>query len=169
MSSTTSIKAKLINDIVVASLVLALLSTALTGLAVHEWMGIAVGTFIIVHLLLGWKWIASITQRFFGSLPGLTRVTYILDFLLFMSMTLVIYTGLMISRVAVPALGLTGAAPNFLWRGLHSFSANSLLVLVGLHLAISWSWIVNTVRKYILDPFRPQSKQSSSSTVIEEE
>jgi cytochrome b len=169
MSSATSIKTKLVMDFLVAGLVLALLSTALTGLAWHEWLGIAVGTVLIVHLLLGWKWIAAITQRFFHSLPGLTRITYILDFTLFATMTLVIYSGLMISRVAVPALGLSGATPNFLWRGLHSFTANALLVLVGLHLAISWSWIVKTVRRFIIDPLRPHSAQTSPVSAADEE
>ena len=163
MSSTTSLKTKLVMDILVAGLVLALLSTALTGLALHEWLGIAVGIFIIVHLLLGWQWIASITQRFFQSLPGVTRFEYVLDFLLFSAMTLTIYSGLMVSRVAIPALGLSGAAPNFLWRGLHSLAANSLLLLVGVHLAVSWSWVVKTVRRFIIDPLRPGSRQPVSN------
>ena len=141
----------------------------MTGLALHEWLGIAVGIFIIVHLLLGWQWIASITKRFMQSLPGTTRFEYILDTLLFASMTITIYSGLMISRVAIPALGLNGAAPNFLWRGLHSLAANSLLLLVGLHLAVSWSWIVKTVRKYILDPLLPGARQSSANVTAGEE
>ena len=169
MSSATSLKSKLVMDILVAGLILALLSTALTGLALHEWLGIAVGTVLIVHMLLGWQWIASITKRFFQFLPGLTRFEYILDFFLFTAMTLTIYSGLMISRVAVPALGLYGAAPNFLWRGLHSLSANSLMLLVGLHLAISWSWIVKTVRKLIIDPLRPGSRNSTTNAAAGEE
>ncbi|MCX6081272.1 MAG: DUF4405 domain-containing protein [Chloroflexi bacterium] len=169
MSSSTSIKTKLIMNILVAGLTLALLSTALTGLALHEWLGIAIGVFIIVHMLLGWQWIAAISMRFFRNLPALTRITYILDFILFIAMTLAIYTGLMISRVAIPVLGLTGAAPNFLWRGLHSLSANSLLLLVGLHLAISWNWIVKTVQKYIIGPLQPQARQSAASAATEKE
>jgi hypothetical protein len=163
MSSSTSIKTKLVMDLIVAGLVLALLSTALTGLALHEWLGIAVGTVVIVHLLLGWKWIAGITRRFFQALPGLTRLTYVVDFVLFVAMTLTIYSGLMISRVAMPLLGLTGNAPGFAWRGIHSLAANSLLLLVGLHLAISWNWIVNMIRKYVVDPLRSRFTPVSAS------
>ena len=161
MSSTISIKTKLVIDFLVAGLVVVLLSTALTGLALHEWLGIAIGVALVVHLLMGWKWIASITQRFLHTLPGQTRVTYVLDLLLFVCMILTIYSGLMISRVALPALGLNGGAPSFLWRGLHSLAAHSLLALVGLHLAVSWSWIVKNVGKYILEPLRLRSGQSS--------
>jgi hypothetical protein len=169
MSSIATIKAKLVMDILVAGLVLALLSTSLTGLAWHEWLGIGVGTVLIVHLLLGWKWIAAITSRLFQSLPGLTRITYVVDFTLFVAMTLTIYSGLMISRVAIPDLGLNGAAPNFFWRGLHSFASRALLVLVGLHLAISWNWIVSTVTKYIIEPLRPRSARTSSASVADDE
>ena len=169
MSSTTSAKTKLVMDFLVAGLILVLLSTVLTGLALHEWLGIAVGIVIIVHLLLSWQWIASITKRFFKALPGTTRFEYILDALLFAAMTLTIYSGLMISRVAIPALGLNGAAPNFLWRGMHSLSANSLMLLIGLHLALSWSWIVKTIRRFIIDPLRPDSRQSSANLSTSEE
>jgi hypothetical protein len=169
MSSTTSIKTKLVMDILVAGLVLALLSTSLTGLAWHEWLGIGVGTVIVAHLLLGWQWITSITKRFFGSLPNLTRFTYILDFTLFTAMILTIYSGLMISRVAMPALGLTGVAPSFVWRGIHSLASRSLLLLVGLHLAVSWSWIINTIRKYIVSPLRSRSASIKSSMQAREE
>ena len=58
MSSTISIKTKLVIDFLVAGLVVVLLSTALTGLALHEWLGIAIGVALVVHLLMGWKWIA---------------------------------------------------------------------------------------------------------------
>jgi len=90
-TSTTSIKTKLVMDVLIAGLVLALLSTSLTGLVWHEWLGLAVATAIIVHLLLGWSWIVSITRRFFGSLPNLTRFTYLLNFTLFIAMLLTIY------------------------------------------------------------------------------
>jgi cytochrome b len=169
MSSIATIKTKLVMDILIAALVLALLSTSLTGLAWHEWLGLGVGTVLIVHLLLGWKWIVSITRRLFQSIPGLTKITYVVDFTLFVAMTLTIYSGLMISRVAIPALGLNGAAPNFLWRGLHSFASRALLVLVGLHLAISWNWIVSTVTKYIIEPLRPRSARTPSASVADDE
>lgn len=157
MSSSTTLKTKFIINILVAVLTVALLSTALTGLALHEWLGIGIAVFILVHMLLSWQWIALITRRLFRDVPGLTRIVYVVDFLLFIAMTLAIYTGLMISRVAIPALGLSGTAPNFMWRGLHSLSSNSLLLLVGLHLAISWNWVVKTIRKLIIDPLRPRA------------
>jgi hypothetical protein len=68
-----------------------------------------------------------------------------------MDITLVIYSGLMISRVALPALGLSleeGGA----WRGIHTLTANLSLALVGLHVALHWQWLVHAIKRYIVQP-----------------
>ena len=67
------------------------LSTALTGLALHEWLEIGILVFIIIHMLLSWQWMASITQRLLSRLPGITRTACLLDFLLFVAMVLAFY------------------------------------------------------------------------------
>ena len=41
-----------------------------TGQAIHEWLGIAFGATIIVHLLLHWKWIVNVVRRFFTRVAG---------------------------------------------------------------------------------------------------
>jgi hypothetical protein len=35
-----------------------------TGMAVHEWLGIAFGAGIITHLLLHWQWIVKAIKRY---------------------------------------------------------------------------------------------------------
>ena len=122
-----------------------------SGVAIHEWLSIAFGAAIIAHLLLHWQWIVEVTRRFFSHIPFQSRLNYILNTLLFIDMTLVIYSGLMISRVALPALGLS-VAEGGAWRGIHDITANIALVLVGLHVALHWSWIVNAVKRYVIQP-----------------
>lgn len=122
-----------------------------TGIAVHEWLGIAFGAAIITHLLLHWQWIVAITRRFFSDIPWQARLNYLLNILLFIDVTLIIYSGLMISHVALPALGLslgTGGA----WHGIHHLTANLSLVLTGLHVALHWQWIVKAVKRYVVQP-----------------
>ena len=146
-----SIKTKLITDVTVGGVTLALLSPALTGLAVHEWLGIGVAVMIMVHVLLSWQWIAVTTRRIFKSQTWLMRFKYILDALFFVTMTLVIYSGLLISRVALPTFGLS-IAPGFFWRSLHVQSSTLLVPLMGLHLALNWGWVVSNLRKYVAQP-----------------
>lgn len=122
-----------------------------TGMAIHEWLGIAFGAAIITHLLLHWQWIVAITRRFFSDIPRQARLNYLLNLLLFIDITLTIYSGLMISKVALPALGLS-LGEGGAWRGIHTFAANLSLVLVGLHVALHWQWIVNAIKRYIVQP-----------------
>jgi hypothetical protein len=119
---------------------------------------------LIVHLLLSWDWITGITRRFLGKLGGQNRINYLLNWLLFIDGTLLIISGVMISQVAVPAMGI--ALPlGFAWRGLHNMSANFALILLGVHTALHWSWVVNTFGKYLVQPiariFSPSQKKDS--------
>ena len=126
----------------------------LTGMAIHEWLSIAFGTAVIVHLLLHWKWIIATTRRAFGKIAAQARINYILNILLLIAMTIIIFTGLMISEVALPGLTIQ-LQPNAAWRFLHSFSADAVLIILGLHVALHWKWIVNAFRRYIVRPVLP--------------
>lgn len=125
-----------------------------TGMAIHEWLGIAFGAAVITHLLLHWRWIVAITQRFFSKTTWQARLNYILNLLLFVDFTVIILSGLMISREALPFLGIS-LEPDRAWSGLHHLSTNLSLVLLGLHLALHWQWIVKAIKRYVIEPLRP--------------
>lgn len=118
-----------------------------TGIAIHEWLSIAFGAAIITHLLLHWSWLVGITRRFFGHVTTEARLNYILNFLFFIDMTVIIFTGIMISEAALPAVGIT-LAHSFAWRRLHDLSANLALPILGLHVALHWRWIVSTTKNF---------------------
>lgn len=122
-----------------------------TGLTIHEWLGIGLGTALVYHLLLHWNWIVAITRRIFSKLPAVERLRYILDIALFVDMVIVIATGIWISEEALPLLGIN-VAPNFLWRQLHHLTADWVVWLIGLHLALSWKWIMNAFKRYMVQP-----------------
>lgn len=126
-----------------------------TGIALHEWLSIAFGATVVVHLLLSWPWIAGITRRFFRRLPGRTRLNYVLNLLLFIDGTIIGFSGLLISEAALPLLGIS-LPHSPIWRGWHSLSADLALVLLGLHVALHWTWIVATTKRHIIQPLRPR-------------
>jgi hypothetical protein len=122
-----------------------------TGQAIHEWLGIAFGATIIVHLLLHWKWIVNVVRRTFTRLPGQVRINSVLNSLLFVSVTLIIFSGIMISKVVLSAFGLTGQHDG-IWRVVHTTATTAAVILVGLHVALHWKWVVSTVKRYVWQP-----------------
>ena len=158
-------KIKLWLDIIIFIAFLVAMEPHSSGLAIHEWLTLSMIAALIVHLLLSWDWISEITHRFLGKLGGQGRINYLLNWLLFIDGTLLVVSGVMISEIALPALGIK-LPMGFAWRGLHDMSANFALVLLGVHTALHWGWIVKTFGKYLVQPverlFSSKQKKDAS-------
>ena len=132
-----------------AALVLAFVldySFRFTGLTVHEWIGIGIGLALLFHVTLHWDWVLRTTRRVLGQLPGRERFRWIVDLGLLFVMTLCVVSGVLISRSALPAIGITTMAGGF-WTGLHTTSADITVVLVAVHVALNWRWILTVTRR----------------------
>jgi len=60
-------------------------------------------------------------------------------------------SGFMISESLLPALGIT-LPRDFAWRSLHDICSNLFLVLLGLHTALHWRWVVDAFERYAFLP-----------------
>jgi cytochrome b len=157
-------KTNMIVDSIIFLAFLVAMAPHFSGMAIHEWLGIAFGAAITTHLLLHWQWLVEVTKRFFSKAQWSARVNYILNALLFIDITLVIFSGLMISQVALPLIGIQ-LAQSGIWRGLHGTAANLFMVLVGLHVALHWQWIVNMFKRIVITPLAPRrAPQLSAAT-----
>jgi hypothetical protein len=165
-STASQTKTKLWVDVLIFIVFLITMEPHTSGLAIHEWLSLSVVAAMIVHLLLSWDWITEITSRFLGKLSGLNRINYILNWLLFIDGTLLMVSGVLISEVALPFLGINLSA-SFVWRRLHDLSANVGLILLGIHTALHWGWIVTAFNKYLLQPimklFSARQKKDASA------
>src|SRR5438874_1854939 len=56
-------------DLVLAAAMLTLFSFSLTGLQLHEWLGLGLGILIPTRMLVNGGWLASTTRLLLGSLP----------------------------------------------------------------------------------------------------
>ncbi len=155
-------KTKLIIDVLIFIAFLIAMDPRSSGIAVHEWLATAAFAAIVVHLLLSWDWIIQVTRRMIGSMNVQTRLNYILNWGMFFDVTLLMLSGYMISQSVMPSLGIS-LPRNFAWRSLHELSANLFMVLLGLHTALHWSWIVSTFKRYVFQPivklFMPRSSK----------
>jgi cytochrome b len=127
----------------------ALATVRFTGLVLHEWLGLAIVGMIVAHLLFAWSWIASQSRRFFTLRSVRARINYVLNLTLFAALTAVIFSGILISQKAVPSLTGMKTAPAMDWRwdALHNQFSGIVLMLVGLHLAINWEWMLAAGQK----------------------
>ena len=153
-------KIKLLLDLSTFTTLLIVTAPRFTGTAIHEWLAIALGGTVIVHLLLNWKWIVQITSRLFPKVAKGQRFNYFLDWSLFASFIMIMLSGLMISRTIVPFFGLS-LPQNRSWREFHSLFTNITVILMGLHIATHWSWITNMFKR--LSPRRASSPVVASS------
>jgi len=108
----------------------------LTGLAVHEWLGLAVGGVVLVHLLQHWQWVLTVSQ---GLLHKNSKVIsrYLIDAVLGLDLLVMVGTGLMISSLLMLPL-----ANYNTWRLIHVVSSYGFLAVLGLKIAIHWDWVV---------------------------
>jgi hypothetical protein len=159
-------KTKLWLDVLIFIAFLVTMDPHSSGIAIHEWLSLAMIAALTVHLLLSWDWIVEISSRFLGKVGGQNRINYILNWLLFIDGTMIMISGILISEVALPAVGIQ-LPVGFAWRRLHDMSANIGLLLLGLHTALHWSWIVTAFNKYLIQPivrlFPAKQKEDASA------
>ncbi|MCC6616066.1 MAG: DUF4405 domain-containing protein [Anaerolineae bacterium] len=120
-----------------------------TGLQIHELLGVFFGAALVIHLILHWSWIVSLTRTFFKKLVHESRLNYVLNIALFADVATLVVTGILISRT----LGLDLSAVQQSSRAIeqiHRLTADLSLLIVALHVALHWKWIVTHARKYLL-------------------
>ena len=151
-------------DAAMLAVFLLVLNVPLTGLAVHEWLGIAIGVGVTTHLVQHTNWVVSTTKRFFGATSFRNRLNYLMMPALFIGFVAVIASGLVISEVALPWLGIETAASDF-WLWLHVVSVGWVIWLTALHLALNWKWVGNAVKRFVVGPIRRLVVQPLTSMI----
>ncbi len=131
-------------DAVLLGIFLLLMAPRITGLALHEILGVAMAGLVVIHLLLSWRWIAVTSRQMFRDATARRRINYAINLALFVLVVLVIASGLVISEVVLPWAGVT-TIDDRAWRALHNQSLNWLMLCAGLHLAMNWGWVARTV------------------------
>lgn len=114
---------------------------SLTGLAWHEWLGFLLCALVLVHVILQWPWFVAGFRRLVGSGARRARVNLALNFLLFIVMVAVLVSGVLISNQIAPLVGSALGRPR-VWGELHGWLDFTLIVLVGVHLAMNWDLIL---------------------------
>lgn len=148
---STKTRTNLFLDIAIFLALLAAMTPRVTGIAIHEWLSLAFAGAILVHLLFHWEWMAGVAPRFFAKLFHESRLNFVVDLAFFLSIIMIMVSGIVISKVASPALGLSFAfSPT--WKMLHGLSADVALVTLGVHCGLHWKWIVQNGKRHLIEP-----------------
>ena len=118
-----------------------------TGVVIHEWLGIGLGIALLLHLTLHWDWAVRTTRRLLRP-RGHDKLIWLVNLALLFAMTLCVASGIAISRVALPELGLSTLQTPF-WFRLHALTAEVTVGLVPVHVALRWRWIARIGRRLL--------------------
>jgi Domain of unknown function (DUF4405) len=129
-------------------------SYGFTGLVIHEWLGIGIGIALLLHLTLHWDWVVRTTARLLRP-RGHDKLIWLVNLALLFAMTLCVASGIAISRVALPELGITTLQTPF-WYRLHVLTAEVTIGLVPVHVALRWRWIAGVGRRMLA--WRPRER-----------
>ena len=135
---------------------------AVTGFVIHEWLGLAFVLLVALHLALSWGWVPLMLRRLFslGKSDGRIRINALLNVTLFVMMTVATVSGLIVSDYVAATLGWA-TSDDQRWRQLHNLTATFLVVVVGLHVALNWSWIRAAFRHYVTARFTSRFREAT--------
>jgi hypothetical protein len=137
-------------DAVLFILFVLLRTPKLTGLPWHEWLGVVFLVPMLVHLLLSWGWIVTALRRSFSPARRRDTVNLLLNVSLFVTTAGVVVSGLVISQIALPALGIA-TIDDRVWRNTHNNWTDAMLLCVAAHAAMNLRWIIR-----VADPYLPR-------------
>lgn len=137
-------------DVALAAAFLVSLKPLITGLAFHEWLGLAIGVALVVHTVVHRQWIVGITKQLFRKLPAKTRIYYALDATLLIAFATIILSGVMMSTSLLPLLGVRGVV-SLTVAQIHSWASYLTLALLGTKLVLHRTWIKNAICRHVTD------------------
>lgn len=126
-----------------AIILVALMDTQITGLELHELLGLGLYAFFLIHKILNRRWIIGVTRTFFKRVPWRTRLNYILDIIQFLGFTLIIISGAAISRT-MPWLPGT---ESLLWTVIHLTTALVTFTVTACHVGLHLRFVISCSAK----------------------
>jgi hypothetical protein len=117
----------------------------LGGIVFHEVAGTAIGAAFIIHMALNWRWVKQVTLKIFSSKLSIkTRIGYIVNVLLLVTMSFTIISGIAISKSLFVNLKFGN---TIFFKVAHTSVPYLALILIGIHLGLHWTWVMNMFKR----------------------
>ena len=157
------LKKKLILDTILALTMLVVMVPALSGVFLHEWIGVVIAAGLVVHLVLNRKWITGVSKKFFGPMTLELRLSYLMNGMLGLAMGLTLVSGVLISQYLFTALN---AADLALWTIIHAVASRATLGITIVHVLLHLSWIKNALKQALQRPAWQPVRQTIVRTFL---
>jgi len=132
---------KLIFDLCMFVTLMLLYKKNIISLAFHEIAGLLVLAAMLIHVLINGNWVKAVTGKLFQKeFSAKQKVNWIVDFLELIAVIGMIITSLLVNKRTFPAIGNHNSVNPY-----HFFFAALLLILVGIHVGLHFSFIKNSV------------------------
>jgi hypothetical protein len=140
-------KIRLLLDIVLTAAFLLLMDPKSLGtMAVHEWLGLGICVFFILHKVLNWNWIKTASIGLFGKSPWAVKRNYFLDVFLLLGMSIIVLSGMKIAKT-IDFSWLPFTTDPIFWRVSHLSGSMITLAAIGVHIGLHWKWITVSMSK----------------------
>ena len=127
-------------DIAALAVYLVAANPAVTGIGIHEWLGLGMLVIFFVHAAMHVDWVIEAVRRSFVRLSWARTGNAVLDLVIVAVVMVVMVSGVMVSGAVLPALGLY-ADGYYFWDPLHAIAAKALLALLLVHVVAHWRWL----------------------------
>lgn len=144
------IKTKILLDVIMATLFLALMNVRGTGLAFHEIAGLGIFGLFVAHIALNLAWVKNQMKHLFSpSINRKAKLMVALNAALLLSIVAITLTGIMISEVV---FGFGSAkSPEILYI-VHQWASYLCLGLFGVHIALHRRYLLNGLQSMLFNP-----------------
>ncbi|TLN02145.1 hypothetical protein FDZ74_15390, partial [bacterium] len=132
----------------------------LTGVPLHQWLGMAAGALALYHLARHWEWVVAVGQHLSQRLKSRSGWYLLLDGALMFGLASILASGLLISTW----LNLAWINLDVVWT-YHVIFALLTLALLLLKIGLHARWIVRVARERVFAPPQPRTTGFSPARV----
>lgn len=152
---------KIILDIVMVGLFIALLFSLKTGFVFHEIIGLFTFLLFMLHIVLNGKQVIGVIKGLFSKeLKEKTTWMYLLNVCLLIGVTTIVVTGLLTSKLVLPA-----SEYHETLSILHKWAAFCVAGMIAIHLCLHLKYLAATFKKIVSELKTPTVWKALSSTV----
>ena len=146
------VKIKIILDLLMTAVLLALMAFQITGQELHEWFGAGMLVLFLAHNILNFKWYKNL---FKGRYTMLRVLQTVINLAVLISMLCLAYSGILMSRYALSFIPLDGSMA--LARQMHMAASYWGFVLMSIHAGLHHGMLVGMVGRKVKDRSIPKS------------